>query len=274
VTANTTLVLANLLRRWACLLLTAFASLLLSQACAQQSRIPGKANPLDAPNVQAGRQLFQQTCGMCHGPEARGGEGPSLVDSFLIRHDDNGSLIGPLLHRGRVEKGMPAFAYLDDNQVLGIVAFLHATVEASDNRSSKGPVTGYSRGQLLSGNVQAGQSFFAANCAGCHSVTGDLAGVGKKYAPLELEKRILYPPLRERTGAVWLPSGKKYTGSVVHLDSFFVAIKDADGVYHSWPLATGIRVVLDDPLHGHRELLSRYHDKDIHDVFTYLETLP
>jgi cytochrome c oxidase cbb3-type subunit III len=211
---------------------------------------------------------------MCHGPEARGGEGPDLVDSFLVRHDDNGSLIGPLLHQGRIEKGMPAFAYLDEKQVLGIVAFLHATVEASDNRSSRGPATGYSRQQFLTGNAQAGQSFFAANCATCHSVTGDLAGVGKKYAPLELEKRILYPPLRERTGTVWLQSGEKYTGSVVHLDSFFVALKDADGVYHSWPLATGIKVVLDDPLHGHRELLSRYHDKDIHDVFAYLETLP
>jgi cytochrome c oxidase cbb3-type subunit III len=261
--------------RWrVCLAIAALALLLISQACPQQSRIPGKANPLDAPNIQAGRQIFRQTCGMCHGPEARGGEGPNLVNSFLVRHDDNGNLIGPLLHQGRVEKGMPTFAYLDEKQVSGIVAFLHAAVEASDNRSSGGPATGYSRDQLLTGDAQAGQSFFTANCATCHSVTGDLAGVGREYAPLELEKRILYPPLRERTGTVWLPSGEKYTGRVVHLDSFFVAITDAHGIYQSWPMGQGIRVLLDDPLHGHRELLSRYHDKDIHDVFAYLETLP
>jgi cytochrome c oxidase cbb3-type subunit III len=243
-------------------------------ASAQQNHIPGKANPFDAPEVQAGKQLFQQTCGLCHGPEARGGEGPNLIDSTLVRHDEHGNLIAPLLHQGRVDKGMPAFTYLDEKQIAGIVDFLHAALEAADNRSSGGPATGYTRQQLLTGDAQAGKLFFTSNCSACHSITGDLAGVAHKYPPLELEHRILYPSLTARTATVSLADGEKFKGNVVHLDSFFVAITDANGNYHSWPLVQDTRVVLDEPLRGHKTLLSRYHDKDIHDVFAYLETLP
>jgi cytochrome c oxidase cbb3-type subunit 3 len=48
---------------------------------------------------------------------------------------------------------------------------------------------------------------------------------------------------------------------------------DAGGRYHSWPLRSGVTVELDDPLHQHLELLHTYTDKDIHDLFAYLETL-
>jgi cytochrome c oxidase cbb3-type subunit 3 len=34
-----------------------------------------------------------------------------------------------------------------------------------------------------------------------------------------------------------------------------------------------VKVQVEDPLRGHRELLEQYKEKDIHDVFAYLETL-
>jgi cytochrome c oxidase cbb3-type subunit III len=125
----------------------------------------------------------------------------------------------------------------------------------------------------MTGDAAAGKTFFSANCSKCHSASGDLAGVAQKFSPLDLERRILYPPTKQRTGTVHLPSGQSYQGQILHLDSFYVAITDTQGTYHSWPLGSGIRVTEDDPLRGHRDLLPRYHDKDIHDVFTYLETL-
>jgi cytochrome c oxidase cbb3-type subunit III len=255
-------------------LLTAAMGTILLPALAQQNHIPGKNNPLATPEAQEGKQLFAQTCGMCHGAEARGAEGPSLIDSTVVRHDDKGNELGPFLHQGRPEKGMPAFAYLTDKQIASLVAFLHAAVEAADNRGAGGPAEGYSGKQFQTGDAAAGKAFFAANCASCHSVSGDLAGIAHKYSALELEKRILYPPMTERTGTVHLSDGHTYKGKIVHLDAFFVAITDTNGVYHSWPLGNSIRVDVDDPLRGHRDLLTRYHDKDIHDVFTYLETLP
>jgi cytochrome c oxidase cbb3-type subunit III len=246
---------------------------LLAPVRAQQSHVAGKADPLSTPEAQAGKQVFGERCGMCHGPEARGGEGPSLIDSSVVRHDDNGSLIKPLLHQGRVDKGMPAFTYLDDKQIASLIAFLHAAVTAADNRGAGGPASGYSGKQFMTGDAAAGKQFFAANCSACHSVSGDLTGIAQKLTPLELERGILYPSSKQRTGTVQLASGQSYHGQILHQDNFFVAITDTQGVYHSWPLASGVRVTLDDPLRGHRELLPRYHDKDIHDVFTYLETL-
>jgi cytochrome c oxidase cbb3-type subunit 3 len=71
---------------------------------------------------------------------------------------------------------------------------------------------------------------------------------------------------------VSLTSGKEFHGKLLHLDAFYVAILDPDGWYHSWPLQQ-VRVQVEDPLAEHLELLSQYTDKDIHDVFAYLETL-
>jgi cytochrome c oxidase cbb3-type subunit 3 len=119
-----------------------------------------------------------------------------------------------------------------------------------------------------------GKQYFngAGKCATCHSPTGDLAGIAKKYSPSELEARFLYPPDDHVTATVSLPSGKKVHGKLLHLDAFYVAILDQDGWYRSWPLQQA-KVQVEDPLAGHLELLGKYTDKDIHDVFAYLETL-
>jgi cytochrome c oxidase cbb3-type subunit III len=261
-----------------CLLLVlCFAAALLSlvSLSAQDIAIPGKKNPLASENAQRGMNQFQQSCAMCHGSEAKGGSGPNLIDSSLVRHDENGNLIGKVIRDGRLERGMPSFSSFSDAQVADLVAFLHAMVEASDNRSAGGPARGYSLKQLLTGNVEAGKQFFngEGKCASCHSPVKDLAGVAKKYSPLELIARILYPPDQSQTGVVSLPSGEKVKGKILHLDAFYVAILDANGQYRSWPLEGKVKVEVEDPLEGHLKLLNIYTDKDIHDLFAYLETL-
>jgi cytochrome c oxidase cbb3-type subunit 3 len=259
------------------LLALCFAAALLSldSLSAQDSAIPGKKNPMASENAKRGMSQFQQSCAMCHGSEAKGGSGPNLIDSSLVRHDENGNLIGKVVRDGRPEKGMPSFSSFSDAQVADLIAFLHAAIEASDNRSAGGPARGYSLKQLLSGNVETGKQFFngQGKCATCHSPVGDLAGIAKKYSPLELEARILYPPDQTRTGVVSLPSGEKVKGKILHLDAFHVAILDANGQYRSWPLDGKVKVQVEDPLEGHLELLNIYNDKDIHDLFAYLETL-
>ena len=240
----------------------------------QEISKPGKRNPLAEENVKRGMTQFQQSCGMCHGSEAKGGSGPNLMDSSLVRHDENGSLIAPVLRNGRLERGMPAFPSLHDEQVMDIVAFLHAKIEISDNRSAGGPARGYSLQRLLTGNAETGKQFFnqQGKCATCHSPSGDLAGIAGKYSPMELEARLLYPTVKSRACVVSLPSGAVIKGELVHQDPFYVAVFDADGRYHSWP-SEDVTVEAPDPLQGHMELLNSYEDKEIHDVFAYLETL-
>jgi len=235
-----------------------------------------KANPMTNEDVKRGMAQFQQSCGMCHGSGAKGtGSAPSLIDSSLVRHDENGNLIAKVIQEGRLDRGMPAFPTLTATQIADIVAFLHAKITVSDNRSAEGGAAGYSLTRLLTGNAEAGKQFFDGNgtCTKCHSATGDLAGIAKKYPPAELESRMLYPHVTKQTGTVSLPSGEKVTGQIIHLDAFDVAGLDASGNYRSWPLRPGVKVELDDPLRRHLELLTTYTDKDVHDLFAYLETL-
>ena len=147
--------------------------------------------------IERGHQQFQQSCGFCHGADATGGRGPDLVRSTLVAHDVNSNLIGEIIRSGRPDKGMPPLP-LTRAQVADIAAYLHARArEALDS----GQVPGnYPLSRLLSGNAQAGKAYFngAGGCAACHSPTGDLAHVARRYAPLELEAHMLAPPTGQR----------------------------------------------------------------------------
>jgi cytochrome c oxidase cbb3-type subunit III len=231
-------------------------------------------NPMTAPNVQHGMAMFQQSCAVCHGTGATGGMGPDLLESSLVRHDVNGNLIGQVIQNGRVDKGMPAFPSMTGAEISDIAAYLHARIQVTSSVESEGPVGGYSLKNLLIGNAEAGKQYFygAGKCSTCHSPTGDLTGIAKKYSPSELESQFLYPSPDNVTATVSLASGPTVQGTLLHLDEFYVAILGKDGHYRSWPRQK-VSVRVTDPLAAHRELLDTYTDKDIHNVFAYLETL-
>src|SRR5580704_12621999 len=64
----------------------------------------------DPTSVERGKEIFVSACGFCHGSNAKGGEkGPDLLRSVLVLDDENGNAIGPVLLRGRPDKGMPRF---------------------------------------------------------------------------------------------------------------------------------------------------------------------
>ena len=218
-----------------------------------------------------GEKEFEQSCGFCHGEDATGARAPDLVRSPLVNKDSGGDLIGPVIRGGRPDKGMPALP-LPDNTIQDIVAFLHMRVVQAAKSSHVS--SDYPLERLLTGNADAGRAYFngAGKCASCHSPTGDLAGIAKKYAPLYLEERILAPRRQPATVTVTTPSGEQISGKLDHLDDFSVSLHDAGGWYHSWP-RDRVKVSVNDPLQAHRDLLTKYTDADIHDLFAYLETL-
>lgn len=240
----------------------------------------------DAPDLAAvarGKGLFVGNCGFCHGATARGGEsGPDLTRSVLVLHDNGGDQIGPVVHNGRTAKGMPAFASFTQAQIGDIAAYLKAMYQSAANRGS------YQIQNLNTGNAEEGKTYFAAHCTSCHSATGDLAGIAKKYPDEEaLQSRFLYPRPRRESGAevpskatpkvtVTTANGHTVTGTLAHIDDFNVALIDANGVYQSWPLgddSKDMKVAVDDPLAGHLELLKQYSNADMHNILAYLETL-
>jgi cytochrome c oxidase cbb3-type subunit 3 len=227
-----------------------------------------------AEQVAAGQRLFTAQCGFCHGRDAMGGEsGPDLTRSTVVAEDVRGDKLGPMLRAGRVDKGMPAFTLSAADLGL-IVAFVH------DQKAKAESLTGGRRSvdvaDLQTGDPEAGRRYFAGACVKCHSATGDLAGVGKRLQGLALLQRMLYPaPGREGSKAtvtVTLATGDVVTGRLAYRDEFTIALTDANGWYRSWPTRQ-VKFLVNDPLQGHVDQLGKYSDKDMHDVFAYLQAL-
>jgi len=219
-----------------------------------------------------GGPVFLQQCAFCHGRDAGGGEdGPDLTRSKLVASDKGGDLIAPVIREGRPEKGMPRFS-LPEAEIAALVAFIH------DQKTKAEALVGTRRGvdvaDLQTGNVDAGKAYFngAGKCATCHSPTGDLAGVAKRFEGLKLEQRFLYPKGAKAKITVTLASGEKVTGELAYQDEFTVGLRDAAHKYRSW-LVKNVKFSIDAPAEAHAELLAKYTDDDIHNLMAYLQTL-
>lgn len=221
--------------------------------------------------ASAGKAVFQQNCSFCHGQDARGASGPDLIRSTLVSHDAGGDLIGQVVHSGRPDKGMPAFQ-LPDTQIQQIAAFLHLQAKLASTVASRVP-SDYPLEHLLVGNAAAGQAYFngAGQCTECHSTKGDLAHIATKYKPLELQSRIVFPYGAKATASVTDKAGHAFTGELVYADEFYVTLV-SQGVRRTWPRGLA-KIEIHDPLAAHVALLTKYTDKDIHDLFAYLESL-
>lgn len=227
-----------------------------------------------SPEAAAGGALFEQNCAFCHGRDAMGGEtGPDLTRSKLVLSDTDGSKIAKVVHEGRVDNGkrMPSFQF-SGPEVASLEAFIHARVVAA--AAMKGGRRGVDVADLQTGNVESGKKYFngAGGCAKCHSATGDLAGIARRYEGLQLEERMLYPRNSKATVTVTTASGQTVTGTLAYRDEFTIGLRDSDGTYKSWPVED-IKYTIDSPVDAHVELFSHYTDDDIHNLMAYLQTL-
>lgn len=237
----------------------------------QNSAAKQQADADGAAVAERGRKQFEQSCGFCHGADATGARGPDLLRSPVVAHDVKGEQIGQVVRQGRPDKGMPAMA-LTDAQILEVAAFLHARSEEAVH-SARVPKV-YAVEKLLTGNAEAGKRFFngAGSCNKCHSPTGDLASIAGKHSPIDLQALMLYPEEKHTTAVVTLASGEQVKGSVEHADDFVIAVRDENGWYRSFRRES-VKVELQDGLAGHRELLDKLTQADVHNLFAYLETL-
>ena len=261
------------------------------ETAAEQPPLKGKAARADktaiflglgaAPDAAAsdrGAKLFSANCAFCHGAKATGGEGPDLVRSALVLHDEKADLIGPVVHNGRPDKGMPSFSSFTEAQLYDLAEFLHMRVYLAANRGT------YQVQDVVTGDPKAGEAYFngAGRCKMCHSPSGDLAHVAAKYQHADLQAAFLYPASvtgfgptakrHEEQVTVTLPSGQSVSGVLKRQDDFNISMVDSSGQYHSWP-RNSVKVDIKDPLAGHRNLLDQYTDADMHNLLAYLVTL-
>jgi cytochrome c oxidase cbb3-type subunit 3 len=233
--------------------------------------------PADPAVVARGRQIFSANCSFCHGSDARGGEGgPNLIRSELVLNDNSGELITTVVQNGRPDKGMPKFD-LAKEDIASIAAFIHS-MPVGGRAATTGTV------DPLVGDAKAGEAYFngAGKCATCHSVTGDLAGIGAKYKDVRAlqgtmlsgEPKGELAEAPHKTVTVTLRDGQRVEGTLEQVDDFIVSLVDADGNYHSYDRqGDSPKVVIKDPLQPHLDMLQTLKDVDIHNLTAYLVTL-
>jgi len=243
---------------------------------APRSSYPQKP-PADPAVVARGRQIFSANCSFCHGSDARGGEGgPNLIRSQLVMDDKNGELIATVVQNGRPDKGMPKFD-LTTEEIASIATFIHS-MPVGGRAATTGMV------DPLVGDAKAGEAYFngPGKCATCHSVSGDLAGIGAKYtdvrtlqgAMLSGEPRGESSETPRKTVTVTLPNGQTIEGTLYQVDDFIVSLMDANGNYHSYPRhGDSPKIAIHDPLQPHLNMLRTLKDDDIHNLTAYLVTL-
>jgi cytochrome c oxidase cbb3-type subunit 3 len=245
-------------------------------------RAPGKPEA-----IARGRTLYDTNCSFCHGEDARGGAegGPNLIRSDYLLRDQDGEVLAPIVRNGIPGTGMPKFT-LSTTEVSDLAAFIHSFGISSRDPGRLRPRS------IVVGDARAGQSYFNTKCASCHSVSGDLKGIGIRIEdPRTLQQTWLIPRVyggrggggAVQSGALHVPpvtvtvteaDGRKTEGELGRLDDFIVTLTDARGAARSFRReGNSPKVEIHDPMQPHKDLLRVYTDKDIHDVTAYLVTV-
>jgi cytochrome c oxidase cbb3-type subunit 3 len=259
--------------------------------------VPGQVRPAGDPaQLERGKALYGINCTSCHGADLRGGDmgGPNLLRSQVALSDKDGELIVPIIEGSRQNAGMPAIPVKSDD-ARAVAAYVRS-VMATIGRQGMPPSIGKAAPSVLVGDAAAGQSYFAAKCASCHSATGDLQGLATRIAdPKQLQNSWVSGGGGRRGGggggrggaaaagaadpravmvSITLPSGEKLEGRLVLIDDFLVSLRLPDDTVRTVARNGNVpKVEVHDPMKGHRDLLSVYTDKDMHDVTAYLVTL-
>jgi cytochrome c oxidase cbb3-type subunit III len=240
--------------------------------------------PADPVVLERGKALYGVNCNFCHGSDARGGEGgPNLLRSEMVLNDKNGEGIAGVVQNGRMEQGMPKFPFTIA-QISDIATYIHSFKVGGYDVSRMVPLS------IVVGDAKEGEAYFKSTCASCHSVTGDLKGIGAKISdPKALQNTWLMPggggrgPRAGGASPVNVPpttvtvtpaSGGKVDGRLIRVDDFIVTLAEEDGSERTFRRDGDTpKVEIHDPLQPHKDLLPKYTDKDIHNLTSYLVTV-
>lgn len=244
--------------------------------------------PGDKASVARGKKAYETNCAYCHGEDARGGDngGPNIIRSDYLMKDRDGEVLRAFLlnktgtgHSG-IREGTLKFdfnkAQASDiaSYVADIAAYVHEFKVSSRDPGRMRPPT------IVVGDPKAGEIFFAAHCASCHSATGDLKGIATRITDTRsLQQTWLMPRIYGRGASdvpvtVTLANDEKIEGRLGKLDDFNVTLVDSTGKMLSFARDHDIpKVEVHDPMVPHKELLTIYTDEDIHNVTAWMVTL-
>jgi cytochrome c oxidase cbb3-type subunit III len=176
---------------------------------------------------------------------------------------------------------------MSDEDIRATAEYLHSVIATSQGQGAPPPGPRVEL-NLLVGSARDGETYFKAQCAACHSVTGDLAGIATRVTNIEqlqnswVAGRRAGAPAANATPrptrvTVKFAGGATLAGTLLRMDDFVLSLRTDAGDYRSFTRRSATpridSIAVDDPLAQHRAQWTKLSDKTLHDVTAYLATL-
>ena len=192
---------------------------------------------LPAADPAAGKRIFESQCAVCHGQNARGGRGPSLIRPVLAKAPDEATL-HKVISEG-IEPEMPGAWQLSPGEIASVAIYVR--------------MVGTQPALQVPGDAIKGAAIYRAKgCAGCHIIDGagsgfgpELTDVGARRSAAHLAESITRPAasLPDEFQILTVDSGGKKTSGVrVNEDTFSVQIRDQSGRNHSFNKSANVNI--------------------------------
>jgi len=240
---------------------------LLVAYAAPSAQSPSAQNaPVEKPDLEAGKVIFEGHCSLCHGIDGGGGRGPNLHRPNLNRAPDDKAL------KSLIENGLPPEMpdgwYLSPQDIANVAAFVRSLGNVPPEKLPGDP-------------VQGAAIYARSGCATCHILAGkgtglgpELTEVGARRGAARLRQTLKNPsqtiPEDFLLVEVVTSSGKSIRGIRVNEDTFTIQLKDAQGHFHSLrksDLADLKKLRGETPMPSYETVLS---PADLDDLVAYL----
>ena len=237
--------------------------------------IPGVLMAQDRSSPDSGAKsqsatLFAANCAACHGTDGRGGEhAPDIATAADVQRLPDRNLV-EIVRNGISGTGMPGFAWLGQENILGIVSSLRT-------------LQGKSSPVRLPGNAEHGKNLFfgKAQCSECHMAQGkggfiasDLSYSESNPSADRIRQVILDPanslPAQKKAITVTMTDGQKYDGALRAQDNFSVSIQTMDSVFHYFPRSQITSIEIGAHSLMPEDYRSRLSDSEVNDLVSYL----
>lgn len=229
----------------------------------EKSKNPAIGNPQA---IEAGRKLFANGCGACHGAEGQGGRGPNLRAQVFWHPLDDDTLYKAV--KNGIGGAMPA-ANLPEDQLWQVVAFVRSlTAPAVENKPP--------------GDAAAGEKVFwgAAGCSNCHRIRGkggqlgpDLSNIGQRAMP-DLRESIVDPDAdgapNYRAVTLTLKNGQTLKGVARNRTNYSMQVQDAQGNLHMVDMGSVAEMTIGKGSPMPKNYGKRLSKTEIDDLVSYL----
>jgi cytochrome c oxidase cbb3-type subunit 3 len=247
---------------------------------------PAQERILAAPEVLArGEAVYQGMCRSCHGQDLRGGDmgGPNLLRSQLVLNDQQGELIGDVIQNGRKNPGMPEMPALPlalEDRV-AVAEYIHS-IWANQSFQGGPPPGEEVQLNIVVGNQQSGETFFNENCLGCHTLETTISSLASMPTAVDVQNSWVAGRLFgsgdtrvDKLVKIKLSNGQTIQGKLKRQDDFLVSLLTQEGKHRSFSLSAKsnpkvVELSVEDPLLGHRKLLTTLTNENMHDVTAFL----